>query len=267
MNLDFGYKHLTGLAWLFSLIAILLVATLLVKKKWKLGENFDKAVIRYTCYFMWAWEIVKTIRMVNYEDFGPVGYYPLWMAPVHICSMALYAFLIVGSKKTFKLQEWVNPFAYAVMLLCTSIILIIPASSGILGYVTDWSFTFDNILPYQSWLYHGSLVFVPLYMVISGFYRPRWSDIYRGTTVLVVTAVVAHTLNNTFEGSGADFMMLKTGNGNPFAYLLTDSPVLYYVLLATVAIGGMALLLSATIGIRKLVEKCKKTEISAQKAE
>ena len=258
MNTDFGPKHLLGLAWLLPLIAVVLTALLFIRKKFKLGEAYDRAVIRYTCYFMWAWEVVKTIRMVNNADYGPIGHYPVWMAPFHICSMGLYAYLIIGAKKPSKLEEWVRPFGYAVLMVVTSIILSIPASSGILGPTTDWKFCFDNILPYQSWLYHGCLLFVSFYMVLSGFYRPCWKDIYKGAVVLLVVAAVAQMLNFTFEGSGADFMMLRYGNGNPFAFLLTDAPALYYVLLAVVAIGGMSLVLAITILVEKLIQKSKK---------
>ena len=255
MNADFGAKHLTGLAWLLPLIAAVLTLLLVIRKKKNLGEEYDKAVIRYTCYFMWAWEIMKTIRMVNCDDFGPIGHYPLWMAPFHICSMGLYAYLIIGSKKGGKLAEWVKPFGYAVMMVVTSIILIIPASSGILGTPTDWSFVFDNLLPYQSWLYHGCLLFVPFYMVLSGFYRPCWRDIFKSATVLVIVAVFAQTLNFVFEGSGADFMTLRYGRGNPLAFLLEQAPVAYYAILSVVAIGVTSLVLVVTILIQKPAEK------------
>ena len=258
MNVDFGPKHLSGLVWIFALIVALLVALLVIRKKKNLGESFDKAVIRYTCYFMWLGEIVKTVRMINYDDFGPVGYYPLWMGPFHICSMALYAYLIIGSKKKSKLDEWVRPFGYAVMLVMTSIILTIPASSGILGTPEDWSICFENLMPYQAWIYHGCIFFVPMYMILSGFYRPRWSDIYKSATVLCVTAAFAQGLNYLFDGSGADFMTLRYGNGNPFAYLLADTPVLYYLLICTVAIGGTSLVIVITKLIVDLVEKRKK---------
>ena len=261
MNQDFGYKHLVGLAWLFLLIAGVLTVLLLIKKKWKKGEEFDRAVIRYVCYFMWAWEIVKTIRMINYDDFGPVGTYPMWMAPFHICSMALYAFLIIGAKKPGKLAEWVKPFGYAVMLLVTCIILAIPASSGILGSVENWSFCFENILPFQSWMYHGCLILVPLYMVLSGFYRPKWSDIYKSVAVLCVVGAFAQALNFILDGSNADFMMLRYGRGNPFAFLLTDAPVLYYLIMVCASIGGTALVLTVTKLICDSVDKRK-----AQKA-
>ena len=255
MNPDFGYKHLVGLAWLLTLIVATLVLLLRIKKKRNLGDSFDRAVIRYTCYFMWAWELVKTIRKINHADYGPVGYYPLWMAPFHICSMGLYAYLIIGAKKPGKLAEWVTPFAYTVLMVVTSIILIIPGSASLLGTVENWSFCFDNILPYQTWLYHGSLLFVSLYMGLSGFYRPKWSDLYKGVATLAVAAAGAQALNYILDGSGADFMTLRYGNGNPFAFLLQDTPLLYYLLLSVIVIGAMTLIIAVTMGIRKLVEK------------
>ena len=258
MNPDFGIKHLTGLAWLLSVIIVLLAVLLTVRKKRGLGERFDRAVIRYTCYFMWAWELVKTVRMINYDDYGPVGYYPLWMAPFHICSMALYAYLIIGSKRPGKLEEWVRPFGYAVMMVVTSIILIIPGSAQLLGSTPDWSFCFDNILPYQTWLYHGSLLFVSFYMVLSGFFRPKWSDLYKSATVLCIVAAGAQALNYIFDGSGADYMTLRYGNGNPFAYLLYgETPAMYYVLLSAVSLGGTSLVLVITKLICDAVDKKK----------
>ena len=269
MNLDFGTKHLTGLAWLLPLIAVALVILLTIRKKKGYGEKFDRAVIRYTCYFMWAWEIIKTIRMINYDDmnFGPVGHYPIWMAPFHICSMGLYAYLIVGSKCPGKLEEWVRPFSYAVMMVVTSIILIIPASSGILGFVEDWSFCFDNILPYQSWFYHGSLLFVSFYMAFSGFIRPKWSDIYKSAVVFSIVAAGAQALNYIFDGSGADFMTLRYGNGNPFAYLLySDKPYMYYVVLVPIALGSTSLVLVITKLIRDAVDKKNATKLKTEES-
>ena len=268
MNPDFGTKHLVGLAWLLSLIAIVLVVLLVVKKKKNLGADFDRAVIRYTCYFMWAWEFVKTVVMVNADQpgggYGPIGYYPLWMAPFHICSMGLYAYLIVGAKRPGKLAEWVTPFAYASLMIVTSIILIIPGSASLLGIVEDWSFCYDNILPYQTWLYHGSLLFVSIYMVASGFYRPKWSDIYKAGAVLCVVAAGAQALNYIFDGSSADYMTLRYGRGNPFVFLLEgDTPILYYIVLSAVAIGGTAVIITITKLITDLIDKSKGAESCA----
>ena len=254
---NFGYKHLTGLAWLSVLITVSLVILLIIRKKFNKGEKFDRAVIRYTAYFMWLWEIIKTIRMINHADFGPVGTYPLWMAPFHLCSMGLYAYLIIGSKRAGKFAEWLKPFSFAVMLLATCLILAIPASSGVLGTVPNWSFCFENILPYQSFLYHGTLIFVPLYMVISGFYRPKWIDIVKAISVLAVCACFSQALNFIFEGSNADFMMLRYGNGSPFVGFLSTSPFLYYLIMAVIAMAGTALIITVTILICMLKDKIK----------
>ena len=252
---NFGFKHLSGLAWLGILITILLIVLLSCRKRFNKDEDFDCAVIRYTAYFMWAWEIIKTIRMINASDYGPIGYYPLWMAPFHLCSMGLFVYLIIGSKKPGKFSDWLKPFGFAVMLLATSLILAIPEGSGVLGSVNNWSFVYDNILPFQSFLYHGCLVFVPLYMILSGFYKPVWTDILKAVTVLAVTACFSQSLNFIFDGSGADFMMLRYGNGSPFVGLLTTSPILYYVVMGSIAIAGTAAIICITILIRMLLDK------------
>lgn len=255
---DFGHKHLTGLLWLCSLILVALIILLIIRKKKNLGEAFDKSVIRYTLYFMCAWEIVKTIRLINYEDYGPVGYYPLWMAPFHLCSMGFYAYMILSAEKKTKLEEFIKPFSYAALMIGALISLVMPASAGLLGHIDNWSLCFDNILPYQTWCYHGSLLFVSLYMVLSGYYSPRIRDIFKGVGVLAVTAAFSQSINYILEGSGADFMTLRYGNGNPFAYLLQgENPIMYYVVLAAVAFGGIAVIIFLTVGIKALARKMK----------
>ena len=53
-------------------------------------------------------------------------------------------------------------------------------------------------------------------------------------------------------------MTLRYGNGNPFAFLLTESPIYYYLLLATVSIAVSSLVIVITIFITNLIEKRKK---------
>ncbi|MGD9901045.1 MAG: hypothetical protein AB7S44_00720 [Spirochaetales bacterium] len=249
---DFGVKHLTGLAWLFGLIITLLIVTLVIRKKYHKGENYDRNVVKYAAIFIWIWEFIKTIYIFNSAAYGGVGDYTAYMLPFHICSMALYAYVIIGFSKG-KLSNFIKPFAFATMLLVTSIILTIPDSSGILGGEANWSFIDANILPYQSFLYHGTLVFVPLYMVFSGFYNPKISDIWKATITLLVTATFAFTLNKVLGVT--DFMMLEYGNGNPFQYLVSSNYLLYLAILAGVAIGGTAVILGLAQLLKKIFGK------------
>ena len=94
-------------------------------------------------------------------------------------------------------------------------------------------------------------------MILSGFYRPRWIDIYKAAVVICVLATCAQALNYVFDGSNADFMTLRYGNGNPFAFLLKDTPALYYIVLTAVSIGGMSLIITITILIQTLIAKQK----------
>ena len=89
-------------------------------------------------------------------------------------------------------------------------------------------------------------------------------DIFKAIAVLCVVAVFAQTLNFVLDGSGADYMTLRYGNGNPFAFLLNGpTPALYYVVLGSIAFGGTAAVIAATIGIRALVDKRNKKLQSA----
>lgn len=247
---NFGSKHLTGLLWVFTLIIIFLCFTLILRKKKHLGEKFDLRVFQSAALFIWILEIIKTIYIFRSPDYGDVGEYTAYMLPFHICSMGLYAFWILGFHPG-KFADFIKPFSFAVLLIVTSIVLTIPDSSGILGdyHVVDWSFTLKNTLPFQSFLYHGTLVFVPLYMVLSGYYKPRIKDVWKAAVVLLSVAVVAFILNKLLMVT--DFMTLEFGWGNPFAYLIADHYALYFLILASVTIGGTAIVL----GIAQLIQK------------
>lgn len=237
---NFGIKHLTGLLWLAIVITTLLIVLLQIRKKKRLGEKFDTKVIAGAALFIWAWEAVKTIVIFNSADFSGVGVYPAFMLPFHICSMALYAYWILGFRPG-KFANFIKPFSFATMILMTSIILTIPDSSGIMGNLPNWSLVPDNILPFQSFFYHGTLVFVPLYMVLSGYYRPRIQDTWKAAVTLLATAAFAFTLNKILGVT--DFMTLEYGNGNPFQSILQTNYPLYILILASVAIGGTAVVL------------------------
>ncbi|MDP2425118.1 MAG: YwaF family protein [Candidatus Izemoplasmatales bacterium] len=237
---NFGSKHLLGLLWVFSLIAVMLIILLSVRKKKGYGRSFDIKVIAGSALFIWMWEIIKTIVIFNSPDYSGVGVYPAWMMPFHICSMALYVYWILGFRPG-KFADYIAPYGFATMILVTSLILTIPDSSGIMGNLPNWAIVKENILPYQSFSYHGTLVFVPLYMVLSGYYKPHIKDTFKATIVLFVTALFAFTLNKILGVT--DFMTLEFGNGNPFQPILLSNYAMYLLILASIAIGGTALIL------------------------
>ena len=58
----------------------------------------------------------------------------------------------------------------------------------------------------------------------------------------------------------------RYGNGNPFAFLLANTPALYYIVLTAVSISGMALIISITILVQKWLS-CKNTVQSVTEVE
>jgi len=255
---DFGTKHLMGLFWLSAVIFLALVILLRFRKAKGKGTSYDLWVIRGAALFMWGWELVKTVYMIRAESFGGIGNYPAFMLPLHICSMALYAYVVIGFFPG-RLADFLKPFGYATMMLVTSIILVIPASSGILGNRPDWAFVSENIMPFQSFFYHGSLIFVPLYMVLSGFYRPKVKDTGKAVVALFSTALVAFVSNKLLMVT--DFMMLEVGNGNPFQSMVESSYGLYVLILASVAVFGTFVVL----GVSELFLMLSKTALFGQK--
>jgi len=246
-----------GILWLFSLIAIVLTLLLVFRKKCSNPQKYDLWVIRGAALFVWGWEIIKGAYMIRSDLYGGVGNYPAFMLPFHICSMALYAYVVIGFHPG-KLSKFITPFAYSTLFLMTMIILTIPASSGILGNIPNWRFVAENTLPFQSFLYHGTLVFVPLYMVMSGFYRPTIRDTGKAMATLAATALFAYVVNKVLLTT--DFMTLERGIGNPFAFLIEVHYLLYLLVLATIsAAGTFLMLLVSELLVKKNIEKSKTT--------
>lgn len=254
---NFGSKHLLGLAWLLPSIAVLLILLLVIRKKKGYNSSYDKKVIIGAVIFMWLWEFVKTIYIFNSPDYGGFALYTASMLPFHICSMALYTYPMIASRHD-KLANFVKPFAFSLTLIVTTILLIVPDFAGILGDIPNWTLVHDNILPFQSFSYHGTLLFVPLYMVLSGFYRPRITDIWKSIIVLFAVATVAFTLNKLLQGA-SDFMLLEHGWGNPFNNLIDDQYWLYLIILTAVSIGGSAITLGIAQGIDRFIRQKQKT--------
>ena len=52
-------------------------------------------------------------------------------------------------------------------------------------------------------------------------------------------------------------MTLRYGNGNPFAFLLADTPATYYIVVASIALGSTSLVIVITKLITDFIDKRK----------
>jgi hypothetical protein len=206
----FAPKHIMGLQFVVVWVIILFVVMSLLKIKEK------QFALIFTIVFF-VLEIVK-ISFMWYR-----GGFPMNHLPFHLCSMPLYLFPVYYfSKAGSKLEDFARAGIYGVVFMSGLIALIIP--TNIIGDVETWILVEDNFLPYISFIYHGTMIFVSLYILIKGFYKFKYSDVLKAFScalVLMVFAVIANALLDK------DFMLLNRGSGSPFQFLIETSQLLY----------------------------------------
>ncbi len=158
---------------------------------------------------------------------------PEHMMPFQLCSYSLYAMPIVTFANE-KLSRFVMPFAYSVGLISGLIVLIYPVT--VLGNSTNWFPNNYDLLPFQSFLYHGTMIFFSIYIVKAKVYQPKFSDLKHSFLILLGVAFIAFNINLLLQ---TDFMFLRIGNGNPLNFLIS---IHYSVYLASLIALGLLLL-------------------------
>jgi hypothetical protein len=175
------------------------------------------------------------------------GSFPMYHLPFHLCSLPLYLYPILAFSKNEKVKQYILPAAYATVLFGGLIALLYP--SNILGGEETWALTKSNVLPYVSFVYHGLMIFGPVYLIRSGMYKitvPKLKEAFIVTFIFMLMAITVNTISNVVESFGVkDFMLLNTGNGSPFVFIRDINPLLYTI--SMILLGFFAVALFHTI--------------------
>lgn len=225
----FGSKHLIGL---FVVIIFVVLALFLVERYQVTFKN----VILVVTIGLLLFEAIKLI-FTTIDN----GSFPMYHLPFHLCSLPLYLYPILAFSKRTDFVKFVLPAAYATVLFGGLIALLYPAN--ILGSETTWALTKSNVLPYISFVYHGLMIFGPVYLIRSGFYRIKMANIKEAFIVTFIFMVAAIIVNYTLE---KDFMLLREGNGSPFQFITEISPLLYTVVMILIGFLAVAIFHSVT---------------------
>lgn len=218
----FGPKHLIGTLFVSILIAVTLIYTL------KYYKGKPKTIMIVATFFLIGLELFKYLFVLYERDALPEH-----MMPLQLCSYSLYAMPIVTFAKE-KTARFVMPFAYSVGLVSGLIVLLYPAN--VLGSSPNWFPVNGDILPFQSFLYHATMVFFSIYVVKANVYNPTFSDLKRAFLILLGVAVIAFNVNILLE---TDFMLLRVGKGNPLNFLID---IHYSIYLISLILLGLLLL-------------------------
>ncbi len=203
----FGMKHISGLL----VVILLVILALYLVEKYKPKTFFVLVTVTLIFFVL---ELLKQIE----------SGFPMNHLPFHLCSFPLYLYPIITFVKNDKVKQFVLPAAYATVLFGGLIALLYP--SNILGSENTWALVHANYLPYIAFVYHGAMIFAPIYLLRSGEYKITMQKLIPAFIVTFIFMASAMIVNAIFD---KDFMLLNYGNGSPFQFIHNTSPILYTI--------------------------------------
>lgn len=232
----FGTKHLIGLLFVAIMIAVLFV---IVRRR----ESNSKKVMLIASITFIVLEIIKLSTMIINK-----GAFPMNQLPLHLCSLPLYVYpILYFTKEESLVNRYVKPAAYATVLAAGIAALVLP--TNILGSNEQWIPFTGNFYPLISFIFHGLMIFIPAYMLYSGYYKPKYSDIPKAmlsTSCLMIAALVANAILDK------DYMLLNTGKGSPLQFLLESGQLVYTFSMIGLGLLVISLFIGVTVGIRQI---------------
>jgi uncharacterized membrane protein YwaF len=206
-------KHIQGLA--ICLLLIIVILRILLKGK----RNVNRVILSFIITF-YVLEILKNIFLYQWY-----GHYNLSNLPFYLCSAPLYILwgLIVFKEGTNK--KILKGIIYGVFLGSSIVPMLIP--KFIIGSKDFWDFSMDNLIPMISYLFHSLMLLIPLYMILSKYYKPKYFDLIYMNIYLVVWSSIVYVVNHLLQ---TNFMFLNDPVKSPIAFLQQYDGFLLFIL-------------------------------------
>lgn len=231
----FGSKHIMGLFICVVVIGVMFLLDAKVIKR-------DKKVMMYVLLAsFFVLEILKIGTMwIN------KGAYPMNHLPFHLCSLPLYLVPLVTFVKNEKWLKFILPATVAGLMFGGLVAMLYPVN--IIGDGNSFLPLSDNFIPLVSFIYHPLMIFTAVYLVLSEIYVIDFKKFIFGYPVIVGFMVIAMIANAI---TGQDFMLLNTGNGSPFQFLIETSQILYVLSMIGLGLIGIFIFHSITFAVTR----------------
>lgn len=186
---------------LFTFFGVLL-CILIARKLRNVSEHGNKIVLFSVGMFLLLTEIYKQLFHTFYLRDHVYNYS---IFPFQLCSVPMYLCLIVPFLKPGKIQNGMYGFMTTYNLLGGIMAFIEPS-----GIVHDyWTLTL------HAFLWHLMLIFIGVYLIMSGRFAKTRKDYFEATVTFLVLAVVAFCINLIFwEASQGKINMFFVGPRN-----------------------------------------------------
>ena len=166
----------THIIYLAIFIPLAVGLAIFVGKKW----GWHKRVLYVCCGLAVVSELVKIFSLVSryYGEEGVSYYLMQEYLPFNLCSIQIIFIFMITFMKSENVKKYLMYFMYPTMLGGGLMALLIPTTSVNHGFFAPISFQF--------WIFHGMLIFLALYMIIT---KPVKFSIKGYFIALLMTAV------------------------------------------------------------------------------
>ena len=231
----YGAFHLS-----FTFIGVALCILISYKLR-NLGERGHKTVMLCVGLFLVITEIYK---QCFYYFFREDHEYNFSIFPFQLCSVPMYLCLIAVFLKPGKIRDGIYGFMTTYNLL-----------GGIMAFIEPSGITHKYwTLTLHAYLWHMSLIFIGVYLIMSGHFAKTKKDYIYATVTFLVLCAVAFTINvSLWEVSAGKINMFFVGPRNSSLAVFKDIAknfgwyVSTLIYIPTVALGAYLIFLPAHI--------------------
>lgn len=235
----YGAFHLS-----FTFIGIALCFFLAYKLR-NLSERGHRIVMFCTGMFLVITEVYKQCFYYFYRENHE---YNFGIFPFQLCSVPMYLCIIAAFLKPGKIQNGIYGFMTTYNLL-----------GGIMAFIEPSGITHSYwTLTLHAYLWHMSLIFIGIYLILSGRFAKTKKDYLHATVTFIVLCALAFAINLTFwDVSGGNINMFFVGPRNSSLIVFKQisqqfgwyiSTLLY---IPTVALGAFIVFLPAHLYAKK----------------
>ena len=167
---------------IFIMVALLVGSWFLFRKK----SAWQNTVL-------WILFAVSFVTMGNMLGFCIVTGInnPEWYMPFHICNLFVFVLFFMALFKG-KVRDFLSDYAFYFGFLGCVFAIVIPGTSQL--YFGPFEF-----LSFNMWLYHLVIGTLSIYLLSSGVYKIRFSNLWRMLALFIPLIIVAYTFNTLWD--------------------------------------------------------------------
>ena len=220
----FTLKHFI---WL-GICLVFIVGMLILSKKLKFSLKRASLIMSIICIVS---EVSKMMSDMQDNDFGGMSLSPRSL-PFHLCSLMIFVVFYIFLAPDSKFKQTLINFLAAIGTIGSFMALIIP-TNGV---------EFNEIGPYQCFVYHAGLMWFSIYLIMAGHAKLDLKAYITNISILSFLAFMMIYVNGALSAYGTNFFyVVRPPMDNLPILNLNHGWYVYYISLLILGIVLMSL--------------------------